>query len=181
MNHCVILHNNFEDVEALAFIDLLRRAKVRLDLYGVGGPSITSRSAVVYAVERIFKTESDIDVSAYDGILIPGGPGIYDLEKNKNLLAVIKKFFDMRKLVFAICAAPLLLDRAGILAGKKYTCYPGTEIHTGTHVDQSVVVDGNIITSQGVGTALAAGIALVERICGKAEAESQKKKILYKN
>jgi 4-methyl-5(b-hydroxyethyl)-thiazole monophosphate biosynthesis len=179
MSYCVILGRDFEDIEALAFIDVLRRAKVSLDLYGVGGDMITSRSNVVYKTEKVFLNEKDIDIGKYDGILLPGGPGVDVLAKNTPLLKVIKKFYEAKKTVFAICAAPYLLDCAGILAGKRFTCYPGTEIKSGKPLAERVVIDNNIITSQGVGTALDAAVTLVELFVSKDEAEAQKKKILY--
>lgn len=179
MRYCIFLGHNFEDVEAVTVIDLLRRAKVNLDIYGVGNELIMSRSSVIYKTEHVFKRELDVNVKEYDGILLPGGPGTDELVKNDQLIGVIWKFHEMRKLVFAICAAPRLLDKAGVLHGKKYTCFPGTEIKTGTHVDEKVVVDGNVITSQGVGTSLDAALKLVEIIVSKEEAENQAKKVLF--
>jgi 4-methyl-5(b-hydroxyethyl)-thiazole monophosphate biosynthesis len=179
MGYCTFWGDKFEDVEALSFIDLLRRAKVSVDIYGVGKELVTSRSNVVYKTEKIFKTENDVAVGSYDGILLPGGPGVDELVKNKSLIAVIRKFHDAGKLVFAICAAPRLLDLAGVLAGKRYTCYPGTPVASGTHVDEAVVVDGNVVTSKGVGTALAAALKLVEIIVSKEEAASQAKKVVF--
>ena len=180
MSYCVILGNNFEDIEAVSFIDVLRRAKVALDLFGVGADSIKSRSNVVYKTEKVFLKETDIDAGRYDGILLPGGPAVDALVKNSALLAVIREFAGRGKLIFAICAGPRLLDAAGILGGKRYTCYPGTPISSGTHVDEAVVVDGNIITSQGVGTALAAALKLVEIIVSKEEAANQAHKVLFR-
>lgn len=180
MKYCVILGNNFEDVEAIALIDLLRRAKVTLDLYGVGNDVITSRSNVKYQTERVFQNEADIDVAAYDGILLPGGPGVDALVKNAALVRVIAAFGAAKKLLFAICAGPLLLDEAGLLAGKRYACFPGVAVKSGTLVNQAVVVDGNIVTSQGVGTALEAALKLVEIIVSREEADLQAKKTLVR-
>ncbi|MBN2353910.1 MAG: DJ-1/PfpI family protein [Spirochaetales bacterium] len=179
MAYCTFLGDGFEDIEALSFIDLLRRAKVSVDIYGVDKEFIVSRSKVVYKTEKTFRSEGDVAFESYDGILLPGGPGVDDLVNNKALLAVIRKFFGTGKLVFAICAAPRLLDAAGVLDGRRYTCYPGTPIKSGTHVDESVVVDGNVVTSQGVGTALAAAIKLVEIIVSKEEAAKQAEKVVF--
>jgi 4-methyl-5(b-hydroxyethyl)-thiazole monophosphate biosynthesis len=180
MSYCIILGDGFEDVEALAVIDVLRRARVPVDLYGAGKEFITSRSQVVYQAEKVFRAEADIDLSSYEGILLPGGPGVDELVKNPALLAVIRKFHKAGKLIFAICAAPRLLDAAGILEGRQYTCYPNTPVKSGTRVDEAVVRDGNIITSRGVGTALAAALKLVEIIVSRSEAGNQAKKILYR-
>jgi protein deglycase len=179
MRYCIFLGHNFEDVEAVTLIDLLRRASVPVDIYGVGSGSIISRSKIAYAAEKVFEKEEDVDVDQYDGILLPGGPAVSELVNNEALLKVIRKFHDRRKLVFAICAAPQLLDRAGVLKGKNYTCYPGTEIHSGYHLNDRIVIDGNIITSQGVGTSLDAAVKLVEIIVSKEEADKQAEKVVY--
>jgi 4-methyl-5(b-hydroxyethyl)-thiazole monophosphate biosynthesis len=172
MSYCVFLGDGFEDVEAVAVIDVLRRARVTVDIYGVGREEITSRSHLVYKAEKIFRTKEEIDLQEYEGILLVG---------NTELLSVIKAFHAAGKLVFAICAAPRLLDAAGVLEGRRYTCYPNTPVRNGTRVDQPVVVDGNIVTSQGVGTALAAALKLVEIIISRSEAGTQAKKILFRN
>jgi protein deglycase len=181
MSYCIMLGEGFEDVEALAVIDVLRRARVPVDIYGVDSEMISSRSQVDYKTERVFRKESDVDPSEYEGILLPGGPGVDALVKNKALLAVIRKFHGEGKLIFAICAAPRLLDVAGVLENRRYTCYPNTPVTAGIRVDEAVVVDGNIITSQGVGTSLAAALKLVEIIVSRSEAGNQAKKILYRD
>jgi 4-methyl-5(b-hydroxyethyl)-thiazole monophosphate biosynthesis len=180
MSYCTFLGDRFEDIEALTYIDLLRRAGVSLDIYGVGQELIASRSKVVYKTEKVFRNESDVAVDRYDGILLPGGPGVDELVKNKALVSLVKKFFDAGKLVFAICAAPGILAAAGILAGKRYTCYPGTPIASGTLVDEDIVIDGTVVTSRGVGTALAAAVKLVEIIVSKEEAARQAEKVLFR-
>jgi len=179
--YCIILGNNFEDVEALAVIDILRRAKIPVEIFGVGSDKIKSRSNIIYFTEKVFMSEKDIDPSKYEGILLPGGPGVGELAENNELLKIIREFNRQKKLIFAICAAPLLLDKAGVLEGKKYTSYPGTEIKSGTFVDRKVVIDENIITSKGVGTALDAALKLVEVIKSKEEAMQLVEKILYEN
>ena len=180
MSYCMFLGNNFEDIEAITVIDILRRAGVKLDLYGVGGDSITSRSGVLYTTEKTFLQEKDVDPAVYDGLLLPGGPGVDALTTNQDLINVIKTFHSQGKLVFAICAAPRLLDVAGILAEKKYTCFPSTPVSAGTMVNQDVVVDGNVITSRGPGTAFQAALKLVELIVSPEEASRQAQKTLYK-
>ncbi len=177
--YCILLGNNFEDIEALAVIDILRRAKIPLEIYGVDSDKIKSRSNIIYFTEMVFNSEKDIDVSKFDGLLLPGGPGVNELANNIEVIKLIKKFYSDGKLIFAICAAPMLLDIAGILEGKKYTCYPGTVINNGTYVDRDVVIDEKIITSKGVGTAIPAALTLVSIINSKEEAIELSKKIVY--
>jgi len=179
--YCLILGNNFEDVEALAVIDILRRARVAVEIFGVGSDKIKSRSNIIYFTEKVFQNEKDVDITQYDGLLLPGGPGVNELANNTEIIKLIKNFFKEDKLIFAICAAPMLLDIAGVLANKKYTCYPGTIINSGTFVDKNVVIDGKIITSKGLGTSIDAALKLVEVIVSKKEAIELAGKIIYQN
>lgn len=181
MKYCMILGNNFEDVEALAPLDLLRRAGVEVDTYGVGGELISGRTRVPMKADKVFLQRSDLDVNAYAGILLPGGPGVDQLVENAALIDVVKAFAAKNKLIFAICAAPRILDRAGLLKGKRYTCFPAARaaIKDGEHVEQSVVVDGQLITSRGMGTAIDAGLKLVEIIVSPEEARAQAERVVY--
>lgn len=177
--YAIFLGENFEDVEAVTQIDIFRRAGIELDIYGVGGKSIVSRSGIVYTAELEFKSSHDLSVNEYAGILLPGGPGTQALVKNAELLEVIRAFAAVGKLIFAICAAPLLLDRAGVLDGKRYTCFPGTQISNGKHVEERVVVDGNFITSRGLGTSLDAALKLVEVIISREKSDEIKRQVVY--
>ncbi len=179
MKYCFIIGENFEETEAVTAIDLLRRAMVELHIYGVGNDLITGRSGLTLKTDRIFNRPGDIDADEYDGILIPGGPGASKLASNESILKVVRNFNDRKKLIYAICAAPMILDRAGILKDKNYTCFPGTEISSGNRLDERVVIDGNIITSQGVGTSLDAAVKLVEIIVSPEESRIQAARTLY--
>ncbi|MGA2142379.1 MAG: DJ-1/PfpI family protein [Brevinematales bacterium] len=179
MKYALIMGENFEETEAVTAIDLLRRAGVTIDIYGVGSSSIKGRSGLTIMTDRIFKNEADLDINEYGGILIPGGPGASLLAGNRALLNIVRGFNGANKLIYAICAAPMVLDRAGILGGRNYTCFPGTEISSGKRLEDRVVIDGNIITSQGVGTALDAAVKLVEIIVSAAESRKQAEKTLY--
>lgn len=181
MKYCMIFGHNFEDVEALAPLDLLRRAGVEVETYGVGGSLISGRTHVPMKTDKVFRERADIDVDAYAGILLPGGPGADQLVENAALIAVVQAFHARGKLIFAICAAPKILDRAGLLKGRRFTCFPAARaaIKDGEHVEQTVVVDGNIITSRGMGTAIDAGLKLVEVIVSPEEARNQAERIVY--
>lgn len=181
MKYCMILGNNFEDVEALAPLDLLRRAGVEVDTYGVGGEMIAGRTRVPMKADKVFRERGDIDVAAYAGILLPGGPGVDQLVDNAALIEVVREFAEKDKLIFAICAAPRILDRAGLLKGKRYTCFPSARaaIKEGEYCEESVVVDGRLITSRGMGTAIDAGLKLVEVIVSKEEAQAQAERVVY--
>jgi len=163
---CLILGNNFDDIEAIAVIDLLRRAGVAIDLYGIGCNRIRSASGLEYPVDRGFLAQGDLKPSDYDGILLPGGPGVADLLFCTELIRAIRDFHAEGKLIYAICGAPLLLDKAGILDGKRFTCLPAVapRIKSGSYSEAAVMQDGNIVTSQALGTSIEGALALIGTI-----------------
>ena len=165
----VILADGFEEIEALTPVDVLRRANITCDMIGLTDQTVTGSHAIPVLADKVF----DGDLSAYDMIVLPGGlPGAHHLRDHEGLIAALQQEAAAGKYIAAICAAPVVLDRAGLLAGKKYTCFPGQEanIHQGQHQTDLVVVDGKIVTSRGAGTALAFSYKLVDLLGGN-EAE----------
>lgn len=161
----VLLAEGFEEIEALTPVDVLRRASITCDMIGLTDLQVTGSHAISVQADKVF----DDDLSAYDMIVLPGGlPGSTNLRDHEALIATLQKEAADGKFVAAICAAPIVLDRAGLLEGKTYTCFPGQEktIATGHHVAEVVVVDGNIITSRGAGTSLAFAYRLVDLLGG---------------
>jgi|YNPMSStandDraft_2_1061718.scaffolds.fasta_scaffold00745_3 4-methyl-5(b-hydroxyethyl)-thiazole monophosphate biosynthesis len=181
MRVAIILGNNFEEIEAITPIDILRRAEIEVVSYGVGSHEIVGSHQIPVKADRVFVSEEDIDVEEYDALLLPGGAGVNQLVENSHVLELIQSFVKAEKWVYAVCAAPLLLDRAGVLNGKNFTCYPGTRpsIKTGIHHDDPVVVDGKLITSQGVGTSLLASLKLVELWVSGEEARQLAERIVF--
>ena len=113
-------------------------------------------------------------------IVLPGGmPGAAHLRDNESLISELQKFDQVGKIVAAICAAPIALNRAGLIEGRNFTCYDGVQdqIADGHYHKETVVVDGNIITSRGPATALAFAYHLVETLGG--DAESLRNGMLY--
>ena len=108
-------------------------------------------------------------------------PGTVYLYKSEAVLSIVREAYNKGLLCAAICAAPLVLDTAGILEGKKFTCYPSIEekINNGTFSEEKVVVDGNIITSRGVGTAIPFALAIVKYLLGKEKSEELAKEIVF--
>lgn len=182
MKYCLILGNRFEEIEAITIVDLLRRAGIIVETYGVGSKLIHGGQKIGIEADKIFNKESDIDINAYSGLLLPGGPGTRELAQNTEIIRLVQQFDLKKKLIFAICAAPLILDRAGILRNKNYTCYPGTEkeIPNAKKQSQTVVRDGNIITAEGIGCAIEGGLFLVETILSKNEAVLLSEKVVYR-
>jgi len=122
-----------------------------------------------------------INFGDFDAVVLPGGsPGFVNLGNDKRVLDAVRKAFELGKVVAAICGAPSVLAKAGILEGKKATIYPGLEttLAGAKHINERVVVDGKIITSQGPGTTLAFGVKLVEILAGEKSARELKDSLI---
>ena len=163
----VILANGFEEIEALTVVDVLRRANITCHMVGFEA-QITGSHAIQVQSDRVF----DGDLSEYDMIVLPGGmPGAAHLRDNEQLIAELQRFEKIGKKVAAICAAPIVLNQAGLLEGRNYTCYDGVQeqIADGHYRKETVVVDGQLTTSRGPATALAFAYNLVDQLGGDAD------------
>ena len=157
----VFLANGFEEIEALATVDILRRAGVEVVTVGVGGRNAVGAHGIAVCADIV---EDELDIAAIDGVVLPGGmPGTTNLEASAMVQKTVAHAVDRNMLVAAICAAPSILGHGGYLNGKKATCYPGFEQElTGAIVTNSgVVADGNIITASGAGVAVDFALELV--------------------
>ena len=177
----VILAEGFEEVEAIAPVDVLRRAGARVTIAGVTDLRVKSSRKMGVEADILLK---DL-VEMPDAVILPGGlPGATNLAKSEEVAKFVKKMNAAGKIVAAICAAPAaVLAPLGILDGKKATCYPGCETDFSSktvHSKERVVVDGNIITSQGPGTALEFALEIAVRLVGKDMADNVRGKMLIK-
>ena len=121
----VFLAEGFEETEALAPVDVMRRAKLDVKTVGVTGECVTSSHGVPVKADI---TIDNIDLDDVQGVVLPGGmPGTLNLEANEKVLEAVKYSCENGKIVAAICAAPSILGHLGILDGKKATCFPGFE------------------------------------------------------
>lgn len=168
----VFLANGFEEIEAIATIDVLRRAELGVITVGVGSKQITGAHGLTITADK--STTDLVTFSDVDAVVLPGGmPGTLNLEKDK----VVRKFIEFAecngRLIAAICAAPSILGHMGLLEGKKATCFPGFEEQlTGAeYIDESVVRDNNLITAKGAGVAIDFGLEIVKVFCGETEAK----------
>ncbi len=162
----MFLAEGFEEIEALATLDVIRRANIDILSVGVGGNMITGSHNI--SVKADIKLD-DISTTDLSGVVLPGGlPGTTNLEGCEKVIEFVKYSNDKGLLVSAICAAPSILGHLGILNGKKATCYPGYEPElSGADCDGSyVVADGNIITARGAGAAIDFGLKIVEYFKG---------------
>ncbi|MDO4199343.1 MAG: DJ-1/PfpI family protein [Clostridia bacterium] len=176
----IFLADGFEEIEAIAPRDILKRGGVEVVTVGVTGEMVTSASGLQ------IKTDTEIenvDIDNLEGIILPGGmPGTTNLKNNQKLLDIIKYCFENKLLIGAICAAPSILGEMGVLQGKIACCYPGFEKYLkGASVSgESVAIDQNIITSKGPGTAMNFGFALLSYLKGKESSDSAKSGMIYK-
>ena len=171
----VFLANGFEEVEALAPTDILRRAEHEVQLVGVGSKVITGSHGITVACD-IEITQTDLN--DLEMVVLPGGmPGTLNLEKNEIVQSFVAHAVKNNIWLGAICAAPSILGHAGLLEGRKATCFPGFEQElTGAEfTGASVEVDGKIITARGAGCAVDFGLALVEALEGKGKAGAMRK------
>lgn len=171
----VFLADGFEEIEALAVVDVLRRAEMDVVTVGVPGKKVTGSHNIT--------VEADIDIKEthylnLQGIVLPGGmPGTLNLE-NHPIVQLYIDYCDEKQLpMFAICAAPSILGKRGLLKGKKATCFPGFEqfLEGAELSDSHVCRDGNIITARGMGVAVDFGIEIVRYFCGDHEADHIRK------
>ena len=168
----VFLANGFEEIEALATVDILRRAGVGVVTVGVGGRNAVGAHGIVVCADIV---EDELDIAAIDGVVLPGGmPGTTNLEASAVVQTAVKSAYERGLLVAAICAAPSILGHGGYLNGKKATCYPGfeQELTNAIVTSSGVVRDGNIITASGAGVAVDFALELVRYLVSDEMADS---------
>lgn len=172
------LAEGFEEVEAVGLIDVMRRGGIEVRIAYIDdrldhGKVVTGANGIGVKADTALKNVISED---FDMMVLPGGwDGTYALAENRRVIELVQEF-KAKKIIGAMCAAPFVLKKAGVL-GNDYTCYPGAkeEIdHPGYRDDVKVVTDGNVITSQGPGTAVCFGLAIVERLVGKESMQAVK-------
>ena len=181
----VILADGFEEVEALSPIDVLRRSGAAVTVaaleYASGTKSVRGAHDVHVVCDALL---SDVSSEVFDAVVLPGGmPGAKNLHESNTVTKVILDTFARGDLVCAICASPAyVLAPAGVLKGKKATCYPGCEsVAPGVaFTGERVVKDGNVITSAGPGTALEFGLMISDTLFGAQVSSALKAGMLVK-
>ena len=176
----VFLADGFEEVEGLTVVDLLRRAGAEVTMVSVMGTcEVTGAHKIAVRADRCF---SEMNFEDQDLLVLPGGmPGTTNLSAHRELGELLMKFASEERKVAAICAAPSVLGKLGILEGKTATCYPGFEEKLrGARVTKNrVEVSENVTTSRGVGTAISFALSLIEQLFGREKAEEIKNSIIY--
>lgn len=179
----VFLADGFEEVEALAVVDLCRRAGLDTPMVSVmGGKEVTGSHGIQVLADMLI---GELDFDSIDMIMLPGGlKGTEGLENCSLLTDKIKEFDANGKLLSAICAAPTILAHKGLLKGRNACCYPSMEEHLvkaeAVVRQEPVEVSGHITTSRGMGTAMELGLAIVERFQGREAADELARTVVYK-
>lgn len=156
------LANGFEEIEAITPIDLLRRAGVDVCTVSVHDSKTVSGAHGMSLVADALYDECNFEDA--DMLFLPGGmPGTTNLEAHAGLCELLHKQNEDGKWIAAICAAPSILGKLGLLEGKKATCYPGFENFLGdSAMEASVVISDNVITAEGPGAAYDFALDLIE-------------------
>lgn len=181
MKVLVFLADGFEEVEALTVVDYLRRMEVEVDLVSIGEDRQVSGShGITVLADKLMK---DIDsISSYDGLVVPGGlPGASNLRDNERVIQLIKDMDEKEGMLAAICAGPIVLERAGVIEGKEITSYPGFEdqLKSGNYKQAPALLDANIITARGPYYAVDFAIEIVKYLLGEEKAQELMGDILY--
>lgn len=180
MKAYVFLATGFEPIEAVAPVDIIARGDVDVKLVSVTGSlEVASNIGLTVKADLLFE---DADLSDADVLMTPGGmPGAANLNAHKGVVEAMRRQYESGKLVASICASPMVLGTAGILEGKKATCYPGFEdflkgaVITGKLVEQ----DGNIITGNSPGAAMAYGFRVLAALRGEAVSKEVQQSMHY--
>ncbi len=176
----VLLGEGFEESEAIVPVDLLRRAGVEVRLTGLKGKTVTSAHGVTVSCDCTLK---DVDEHETRLLFLPGGlGGVEAISADEGALGLIQRCADRGAYIAAICAAPTILARLGLLDRRKAVCYPGMEeqmLSAVVQKDKTVVVDGHLITGQAAGSSFDFGLKLVEVLKGAEAAETVRRAVHY--
>ena len=161
-----ILTDGIEETELVAPVDILRRAGVEVVMATANeSAAVTGKMGIRVGGDAKL---SEVDVNAFDVLLLPGGPAVSELREAGEIASLARSFSDAGKVIGAICAAPLLLHDAGLLEGKRHTSHFSThEELTSAEPGERVIVDGLIVTSRGAGTSVDFGLALASLVAGR--------------
>ncbi|HID40493.1 MAG TPA: DJ-1 family protein [Calditrichaeota bacterium] len=175
----VLLAPGFEEIEAVTIIDLLRRANIEVTTAALDKELVKGSHDILIKADTLLDS---INASNFDLLILPGGqPGSTHLKNHPAVLKCVQDRFSSHKLIAAICAAPTVLEAAGITNGLKITSYPseaGVFINS-RYLEHNVVKDGVVITSRGVGTAIDFALDLIIELRGKEAAKEIADRILY--
>ncbi len=177
----VLVADGFEETELIVPVDILRRGGADVKLVGVHGSEARSTRGITVKTDICL---DDLIIYEMDMLVLPGGqPGVDNLWADERVRLLVKQAAAAGKIVGAICAAPMILGRLGLLDGKKAVCYPGCEGDLkGAQISEKsgCVSDGTFITAKGAGAAFQFGFSLLSALKGKTVADDVATEIQYK-
>lgn len=177
MKCMMIIDNKFEELEAIATLDILIRGGVAVDLFSNSTKTLTGSHNITLSN---LKELSSCNYKDYDCLILPGGAHYSSLEASNTVNEIIDYFAIANKVIAAICASPTILGRKGLLKGKKYTCFPSmNEDFGGEFIDTYCVVDGNLITSRSAASALDFGLQILNHLTDVYNVNKIKAQIYY--
>ncbi len=179
MRVLTLLAPGFEEIEAITVIDILRRADIQVLTASIGEKTVTGSHNIPVIADALL---DEITGEDYEACFLPGGqPGTQNLMSDRRVLELVRTFHDTERFVTAICAAPTVLLKAGILTKHQVTSYPSEKekFDPGFYRENDVVADDRIITSRGVGTAIPFALKLTELWVGNEKAEQLARQIVF--
>ena len=176
----MLLGTGFEETEAIAPLDLLRRANIDVQTVGITGKTVYGGHGIGIEADILIP---EMDLSSMDMIILPGGlGGVASCRASKDAMDALRYAWENSKFVAAICAGPTVLADLGITDGKTATCYPGCEESMGSAnmVESACVRDGKVITAASAGCAVKFGLALIAALAGQEKADAVEKQIVIR-
>ncbi len=174
----LVLAEGFEEIEAIAVIDILRRADIPVTTYSLAQRMVKGSHGIAIEADALI---DEALKSQFKMVILPGGPAVETLKKDSRVGALLEKQIGKDKYIGAICAAPTVLAEFGMLKGRSVTGYPGTEVRLraaeANVMMSKVVVDEQLITSRGPGTSLEFALELVTVLKGAAKSEWLREKL----
>lgn len=181
MRGLILFANYFEDIEALATIDLIRRAGIIIDTVSItGNIELTTQYNLKIKADKLIE---DIQFNDYDFLIIPGGRAVKETHLHSQMTKkCVTHFYNKNQLIACICAAPSILGQMGLLEGVEFTCYPGCEDKMSKEYylqEEKVVVRKNIITAKAAGAAFEFAYKIIEYLIDEATAKKVLHSIYY--
>ena len=177
----MLLGTGFEETEAIAPLDLLRRAGIPVQTVGVNGKHVTGGHGITVEADIVL---GEMDLTVMEMIILPGGlGGVASVRASEPAMAALKFAWENEKFVAAICAGPTVLADLDITSGKNTTCYPGCEAGMGdatVHTDVPCIRDGKLITGASAGCAVEFGLSLIAALKGQAAANAVRQQIVIR-
>lgn len=169
---CVLLAEGFEEIEAITALDVFRRAEFETHAIGVNARDVRGSHGITVTSDALL---DDVSGETWDLVYVPGGlPGATNLRDDERVLSLLRSHAGAGRLAAAICAGPIVLERAGLLRGTRVTSYPLFQAQLASareYVEQPFVVDGRVATSRGAGTAMAFALELVALLADRDTSE----------